>query len=427
MTDQTVNTDEQRPPDETGLASDAQTEAADLDASLAEMASVMVESPDDDDFDFDGMFAEVGAAEVGAENPPQDSSTDQSATPSAETLPPPEAAEEPAAAEPHAEDEAAATPDVATQLDEIEAAVAAAIDEADAEAIEEAEHEQAAADAHATEAAPDAGEPAAEEPEPEAPSPPSDPDTVMHAAAEALEREGASGSADISVEEDDSAAAQTAAPAPGPETAADPASETGAAVTDAASTPDHEPESPEPQTTTEPARAGSGEDELEGRPESSQTASSDSAPPTATPESNIAQTTGPADPDGNAPTAGHTTMTKASAVARRTVSRLGPLVQRVAGPQFARCGLIAARGLESLAASYSGRSKAVRHSIAWIAIWTLFNASVVWVYLGLFRSSTPGSGAASGTQITGAAPAPVQATGLAPGLDTGVKPTSDGP
>jgi len=68
-------------------------------------------------------------------------------------------------------------------------------------------------------------------------------------------------------------------------------------------------------------------------------------------------------------------------------------------------GSLIAIGLEPVAARLAGSSRTLRHSIAWLAVWTAFNAACVWTYLILFRSTPPGPAERSATEIVGAAEA----------------------
>lgn len=75
-------------------------------------------------------------------------------------------------------------------------------------------------------------------------------------------------------------------------------------------------------------------------------------------------------------------------------------------------GEVAANALGSLATAFAARPRVVQHSVAWIGLWTLFNAGVVWGYLTLFRTSTPAGTSAAAVEISGAGDAP--AAGSAP-------------
>lgn len=66
------------------------------------------------------------------------------------------------------------------------------------------------------------------------------------------------------------------------------------------------------------------------------------------------------------------------------------------------CTLIAA-ALEPLGARVQGSSRTLRHSIAWLALWTAFNAACVWGYILMFRSATPRTVETSPTHIAGPA------------------------
>ncbi|MFG0260192.1 MAG: hypothetical protein ACF8LK_07535 [Phycisphaerales bacterium JB041] len=97
---------------------------------------------------------------------------------------------------------------------------------------------------------------------------------------------------------------------------------------------------------------------------------------------------------------------KLSAGIALALGRMGPVAASVAKPILHKMGGHVAKGAEAVAGSFTGQPKLIRHSVAWIALWTLFNAGVVWAYLGLFRSGSPTPVEGSGTQITGAAAAP---------------------
>jgi hypothetical protein len=105
----------------------------------------------------------------------------------------------------------------------------------------------------------------------------------------------------------------------------------------------------------------------------------------------------PASP-ASGPTARATAATKAqpktskALVIRRTCAALGSAV-----------AVATAAGLGPIGQWLDGSSRVLRHSIAWLALWTAFNAVSVWTYILVFRSAMPGGAATTATQIEGAA------------------------
>lgn len=81
---------------------------------------------------------------------------------------------------------------------------------------------------------------------------------------------------------------------------------------------------------------------------------------------------------------------KASAIA-------GALAMRAS----VKLGDVVALVVEPVATRLAGQSKVIRQSLAWLALWTAFNAGVVWGYLLLFRSPGGGAHPASMTRIAG--------------------------
>ncbi|QKK09574.1 MAG: hypothetical protein HND58_16315 [Planctomycetota bacterium] len=110
MSEQTANPESTTPDAEGADAVDSSSEIEKLDESLSDMTSALLGEAGDDDMDFEGMFAEIEPPSRATPATPDDT---------------------PAAAESDSGEEQADT-SVSEQLDEIEAAVAAAIDEADA-------------------------------------------------------------------------------------------------------------------------------------------------------------------------------------------------------------------------------------------------------------------------------------------------------
>lgn len=474
MSEQTANPESTAPDADGAEAVDTSSEIEMLDESLSDMTSALLGEAGDDDIDFEGMFAEIEPA--------------GRTTPAA-------ADDAPASADP-ADPAEGGEASVSEQLDEIEAAVAAAIDDADAE-LDAPELETPE---------PDAAEPEAPEPEdtaaPEDRDPPSptaapEPDAEPEAAAEPeAEAEREAEAATEPESEPETEAADTAQPAASdagtpttPEGEAEAAEASGAdpdnsmaavaqdleksedapeAVADpsnpsppeAAEAPPEpvaadpeaavdEPDAVEPvETAAEPVEPEADAAEQESAeaaapPESSAGATDAETAPEVQSDQFVTESTmaaaGAAPDHGDAPssedTGGSADVARTPAEPQKApggrklpagvaalVARIGPVVGRLAKPVFDQMGGHVAKGAEAVARSFTGQPKLIRHSVAWIALWTLFNAGVVWAYLGLFRSGSPTPTEGSGTQITGAAGAPESVIGAGaagvPGMPT---------
>lgn len=69
----------------------------------------------------------------------------------------------------------------------------------------------------------------------------------------------------------------------------------------------------------------------------------------------------------------------------------------------AKAAELAARAVEPVAAWLGAQPSPVRQSIAWIAVWTAFNAACVWSYVLLFRTGPAPEVGPGATQIVGEA------------------------
>jgi hypothetical protein len=345
----------------------------------ANMADLMLGSGDEGLDDFDGMFGELGAspeppdteARKGTDpEPPDDSSApsepeaEQAHEPRVSPEQPGEQGQAPEGADSSAED----------QLDQLQAAVAAAIEDAAAEAQIEAEQQQATPEepADGDQAPnPELGDEA--DPQPEA---------EQHSAEQEAQREPrpnpqpdhqAEPQADKAADEAMAAAAASLEPERDEGNAEDSASPDWAAPIDPADTFDPEGDEPPDPRTAEAERVevpvSGGSDEPVGPSEGGKAAS----PP----------------------------------------SRLRPAL--VLPARLATGAAEALAGpLERAEARFAAAPTAVRQSLAWVALWTLFNAGVVWGYLALFRSGTPEAGAGGSVLISGepgAPPAPAVSEG----------------
>ena len=97
-------------------------------------------------------------------------------------------------------------------------------------------------------------------------------------------------------------------------------------------------------------------------------------------------------------------------------TRLLAIAGKMVTPIAAKVGELLARGIEPLAAVLAGQPKLMRHSLAWLALWTAFNAGTIWFYLIFFRSTGHEADPAAMTQISGTAAATAgEATGDGPG------------
>ena len=432
MSEQTANPESTTPDAEGADAVDSSSEIEKLDESLSDMTSALLGEASDDDMDFEGMFAEIEPPSRATPATPDDT---------------------PAAAESDSGEEQADA-SVSEQLDEIEAAVAAAIDEADADlAVDEA----AVAEPAATE---DEADPAetptavvdpddtddAAEPSDSAAAEPEDPMEAVAQelettddAAEAVAEPREPTPADISDAPPEPEAAEPEAEAE-PEVAAESEAEAGESEPEAldAEVPATDADAAGPEAEAEPVEPEAEATEPEPEPESEsaplpessgEATSADSTPedePSATADSPAAEaeTTAEANPDSegvasseDAPASDGTDLPGAESAKSpggrglpagvlAVFAMVGPVAGRLAKPVLDRMGVQVARGAEAVAGSFTGQPKLIRHSVAWIALWTLFNAGVVWAYLGLFRSGSPTPPEGSGTQITGASVAP---------------------
>ncbi|MCC7390357.1 MAG: hypothetical protein IT431_16500 [Phycisphaerales bacterium] len=108
-----------------------------------------------------------------------------------------------------------------------------------------------------------------------------------------------------------------------------------------------------------------------------------------------------------------------AAPAAKATPGLKARVLAAASPLAARGSAVLAdiltRGLEPLAELLAGQSKLLRHSLAWLALWTAFNAGCIWGFLVLFRSGGGPADASLVTQIAGSDAAPAGGEAPAPG------------
>ena len=130
---------------------------------------------------------------------------------------------------------------------------------------------------------------------------------------------------------------------------------------------------------------------------------------------------GTADPPAGSATrsvSGHSVVSPAASKANAGPG-LRARVLAVASPLAARVSAILAdiltRGLEPLAVMLAGQPKLMRHSLAWLALWTAFNAGCVWGFLVFFRSTGGPADASLVTQIAGSDAAPGAGDGPAAG------------
>lgn len=332
----------------------------------ANMADLMLGSGDEGLDDFDGMFGELGAspeppdteARKGTDPEPPDESIAPS-EPEAEQAPEPRVSPEAPAEQGHAAEGADSSAE--DQLDQLQAAVAAAIEDAATEAQIEADQQQATPEEPADgdqapnpelgdEADPQPEQDSAEQeahreprqnPQPDhqdepqaGPQADKAADEAMAAAAASLERDGG--------EDEDAASPDWGAPI------------------DPADTFDPEGDEPPDPRTAKAERVevpvSGGSDEPVGPSEGGKAAS----PPSR--------------------------LRPALVLPARLATRAA---EALAGP------------LERAEARFAAAPAAVRQSLAWVALWTLFNAGVVWGYLALFRSGTPEAGAGGSVLISG--------------------------
>jgi len=351
---------------------DPQAELQDLDASLSEMTSLLLSEGDDDPFGVDGDFADSQGVVV-------DSRT-------------------------------AASHGVEAQLDEVQAAVAAALDEAatdlaesvgpEAEApepgvdISEAGDPGFVASGAATPVGPgseteDAGDepPEMTEPAPES-EPKAEPDDGFEGeTGTEADPESAAEFVDEAAFADDptdEAPPMPATPADGPD-GADAALQAVAESLGNAEPAGPGAESSEPEAANPPAGASA---------------------PKATPENQ------PTDRPSTKPSQ------RAPSVVTfktRMLAIAAPLGRAVGN----KAGDLLARGMEPVAASLAAQPRVMQQSLAWLALWTAFNAGWIWAYLVFFRSTGDEVDPAAITQISGAqAPPAVEgADGGPSGLD----------
>lgn len=319
---------------------DPQAELQDLDASLSEMTNLLMSGEDADPFDVEGDFADANGVVTAAPSTP---------------LPNPQ-------------------PDPLAEIDQVQAAVEAALEEAagdlgGASGLEDAAAagggDSSTAGASGTDARTDepvgaAGGPDAEPPleaEFDAAEPLEDPNEAMEALAESLEDRAAESDPPVTAIEAESLA------------------ETGPAAAVGADPVAHPEGQAEQAPTPIPA------------PEEAQ-AAAPAGVPTGSPEETA--------PRGSA-------VRPAAKVDLKT--RLMAIAVQMATTIAAKAGELLARGIEPVAAALAEQPKLMRHSLAWLALWTAFNAGAIWSYLIFFRSTGHEADPAAMTQISGAAAA----------------------
>lgn len=320
---------------------DPKADLEQLDDSLSAMTDLLLSDGDDDDFDLEGDFAPVGA-EAGNESPA----------------------------------------DVVEQIEQVEAAVSAALDEAE-DAAQEDVSESVADAVEATEHGSEnrATDEAVESPAVDAAT------EALEAVAESLESEGAaktaetppdaaeetdlqsdfqseSGSESLATEATDPEV-EAPPPAAAPEVAEAPAATASVEADAAGETPAPLEAAPAPTTTPAPAPA----------------AETDAAPAE---EAVVAEKSETKQP----PKIGF--KTKAIAIALP----IGRVIS-------AKAGDLLARGTEPLAVYLADLPKVMRQSLAWLALWTAFNAGAIWSYLLFFRSTGTEANPALMTHISG--------------------------
>ena len=380
-TERTANPKSTTTPTEGQEMDDSPSEIEQLDVSLSDMTGVLLGDARDDDMDFEGMFAEIDCsprstpAKVAADDPH------------------PGAGEESSTDDPDAS--------VSKQLDEIEAAVAAAIAEADA-GLE-----------------PSGPEVAAATPSQESPELVEEPETAADETIEPDATDGPGAPAAAHIDSDDVSGEGREYPA----SDADGTMTAVAEDLDSLESAGAAPVSPAPMATRPeavatsepaPAAAGPAAEIAKDSPTNGDGLLEGEAD--VAPESDAFAGVGPSD-------AGVSAGQRLTAHGPSLLDRLCTLGAGLVRPAFGALGTRLAPGTEALARSFTCKPRVVRQSVAWIALWTLFNACVVWAYLGLFRSaaSTPAEG--SGTRINGTfAPPPALGDAGATG-DPGVSLT----
>lgn len=327
---------------------DSQAELQQLDESLSEMTSLLLSDDAGEDFESAGEFAREPSAPPRREDGPDGADPDET---------------------PEGRGDAR---DAAGQIEDMEAVVAAALEEA-AETLEGTPPETR------TETTPEAAPPGGDAPDPMAAVAA---DLDRHAEAvlardAAAPREGAP--------ESEAVEPDVGTTTPEPSRAIPRASAPAAAALE----PGLSQDSAAPVTSTSPAAVGSGPaaspDEAEAAPDAGSAAETIGAP----------------------------------ASNRRVWIDLKTRIVAVSGPAgravSARGGELLALGIEPLAALLSSRPRVLRQSLAWLALWTAFNAVALWTYLVFFRSTGVEVDPVEVTRILGTegSPAPGAA---APGL-----------
>lgn len=370
---------------------DPQAELQDLDASLSEMTNLLLSGEDDDPFDVEGVFADADG--VVAETPPDT---------------PPDL-----------------QPDPVAEIDQVQAAVEAAL-EAAAGDLGDAPERDDTTDAEAS-----GGDTAiGDAPGTDVPG-----DQLVASESEAQELEDRFGDPDPEADEPD----MTEPGGPAGESGAEPIVDPNAVmevVSEALESQFADPESPdaegEPRDLTQEAQAPEAETEAgsqadpaaavdptpatdpEERREMAPAAIAAAVRPRAAPRAAAAvdpEASQTAAPKGAAPRKAATNKAQKTDLKTRVRTIARPMGRAVA----AKAGDLLARGVEPVAASLAGQPKVMRHSLAWLALATAFNAGVIWSYLAFFRSTGHEVDPAAMTQISGSEAAPGAAGEGTPG------------
>ncbi len=417
-----------------------ESELDELDASLSDMTSMLLDDTDDDDFDFGGGFddpldgtgdsaqsAPVAAQEDNPAKPPLageeplEASTAQGEEDDASVEP--EEVTEPAAesADDAQNGDEAAQADCARADDEAEAVTDAM--QAAAQALEEAQEDgegQASAQTPIAEASAQHDEPAGIEPE-EAPSDDAtqadtqvDESTEDHEETEPMAAEPAAAVDDEAASDEVIAENETGDVDTGnAEATQDEAAEAMQAAAQMVEEPSHQSDAISQASGDTPAEETQTATQAQasvGAHTPGQDASND--------EQHDERVDGgadvPADTTADAGAADHqaeqavaATVEKAKAAKKRSFvgvvgEKAGPVLRRMgmmAGPILGKGASVLALAMEPVAERFAAQPKVVRQSISWLALVTAFNAVALWSFLLFFRSPERGIDPSQGSRI----------------------------